>query len=197
MAHANGQIPLEELTAIPGGHLRRDAARAWKDLRTRIILAGGPAIRPQGSISSYRDLAGQRRMRAYWCGRGQCRKAAVPGTSNHGWGLAVDVATGNERWLRDFGLRFGWSHDEGQRVGEPWHFRYVGGFEPAPDPLRFLTPTERAWVEELQRTRNPRRKRVLRNKIRIQLNVIAREAGKTGWARRNRRPRFEALRRHL
>ncbi len=195
MPHANGQIPLDQLAQIPGGHLRRDAARAWNDLRMRIILAGGPGIRPKGPISSYRDVVGQKRMRTYWCGLGDCGKAAVPGTSNHGWGLAVDVRADNERWLRDFGLRYGWSDDEGKRVGESWHFRYVGGYRPAPSPLRFLTSTERGWIEELQRARSPARKRVLKNKIRIQLNVIAREARKTGWAKRHRRERFKLLRR--
>jgi hypothetical protein len=196
VAHANGQIPLDQLAEIAGGHLRRDAARAWNDMRARIILAGGPPIQPKGSISSYRDLAGQKRMRNFWCGLGQCRKAAVPGTSNHGWGLAVDVLESNERWLRDFGFRFGWSDDEGRRVGESWHFRYVGGYKPAPDPLRFLTSTEREWIGELERTKNPRRKRALKNKIRIQLNVIRREARKTGWNKRHRRERFALLGRY-
>jgi hypothetical protein len=92
---------------------------------------------------------------------------------------------------------YGWSDDEGKRVGEPWHFRYVGGYEPRPDPLRFLTSTERGWIDELQRTHDPRRKRALRNKIRLQLNVIAREARKTGWAKRQRRKRFALLRRYI
>jgi hypothetical protein len=37
------------------------------------------------------------------------------------------------------GGEFGWSHAEGQRVGEWWHYIYVGGFH-RPDPgtsLRF------------------------------------------------------------
>jgi hypothetical protein len=197
MAFANGQIPLGQLAEIPGGHLRRDAARAWNDMREHIVRRGGPAIQPTGAISSYRDLGGQKRMRDYWCGLGQCAKAAVPGTSNHGWGLAVDVPANNQRWLRKVGPRYGWSDDEGKRVGETWHFRYVGGYEPRPDPLRFLTSAERGWIEELQRTHDPRRKRALRNKIRLQLNVIAREAHKTGWAKRQRRKRFALLRRYI
>jgi D-alanyl-D-alanine carboxypeptidase len=196
MALANGQIPLDQLAEIVGGHLRRDAARAWNDMRGHIIGRGGPAIRPTGAISAYRDLAGQKRMRTYWCGRGKCGNAAVPGTSNHGWGLAVDVPSDNERWLLEVGPRYRWSHDEGQRVGESWHFRYIGGYKPAPDPQRFLTATERSWIEELQRTRNPRRKRALKNRIRLQLNVIAREARKTGWQKRHRRERSALLRRY-
>jgi hypothetical protein len=196
MAHRNGEIPLAELAVIPGGHLRRDAAVAWKDMRAHIIRRGGPAIQPNGSISSYRDLAGQKRLRTFWCGQGHCEKAAVPGTSNHGWGLAVDAPTLAQPWLRQVGPQFRWSDDEGKRVGEAWHFRYVGGYEPRPDPLRFLTSTERGWIDELQRTKSPRRKRELKNRIRVQLNVIAREARKSGWKVRHRRERFALLGRY-
>jgi hypothetical protein len=61
--------------------------------------------------------------------------AAVPGTSNHGWGLAVDLAVGtpatavglnaNDRaWLEANVGRFGFSYES---ASEPWHVRYVMG----------------------------------------------------------------------
>jgi D-alanyl-D-alanine carboxypeptidase-like protein len=199
MAFNNGEIPLSALAEIPGGRLDGEAARAWNDMRAEIIRRGGPGIRPTGPISSYRDLAGQRAMRALWCGKGHCEKAATPGRSNHGWGRAVDVATTEmEGWLLRLGMSFRWSHDEGARVGESWHFTYIGGYKPRPDPLAALLATERAWVEELEGKGTSRaRKQELRRKIQIQLTAIVGEAKKTGWDRRRRRQRFQILRRYV
>jgi LAS superfamily LD-carboxypeptidase LdcB len=50
--------------------------------------------------------------------------AAVPGTSNHGWGLAVDVDTdqaGAQQWMQANGHRFGFV--EAVRR-EPWHWEF-------------------------------------------------------------------------
>ena len=199
MAHSNGRIPLDTLFEIPGGRLEREAARAWNDLHATIVRRGGPPIRPLGPISSYRDFDGQLAMRTLWCSRKVCSKAAVPGTSNHGLGRAVDVATTEmEGWLLRLGRSYGWSHDEGRRVGESWHFTYIGGYEPRPDPLAALLPTERSWVEELERKGTSRaRQQELRRRIQLQLTVIWREAKKTGWERRHRRTRFRILKRSV
>lgn len=63
--------------------------------------------------------------------------AATPGTSNHGWGLALDLAeeydsdtspdpirTHMVQWLCDNAHRFGIS---AELQSEPWHWRYVAG----------------------------------------------------------------------
>lgn len=53
--------------------------------------------------------------------------AAVPGTSNHGWGLAVDVADAAGArldWMLANAIKFGWSWET---QSEPWHIRYVTG----------------------------------------------------------------------
>ena len=194
---ANGQIPRSALVAIPGGLLWADAAASWNDMRAEVIRRGGPAIRPKGSQSSYRDLAGQKVMRKFWCDRGQCFKAAVPGSSNHGLGRAVDVTKPSEAALHEFGPRFGWSHAEGAAVGESWHFTFVGPYTPTVDPQHVLTSTERSWLDELRRTTDRRRKQELRQKIRLQRQVILREAKKTGWDRKHRRERYELLGRFI
>jgi LAS superfamily LD-carboxypeptidase LdcB len=49
---------------------------------------------------------------------------AFPGTSNHGLGKAIDLQGKAQDWVRKNGEQYGWSWDEGQSVGEPWHFRY-------------------------------------------------------------------------
>ena len=49
--------------------------------------------------------------------------AAAPGTSNHGWGLAVDldVDTRSHTWLADNGWRYGFVEDTPR---ERWHWAY-------------------------------------------------------------------------
>ncbi|MGW9478631.1 NlpC/P60 family protein [Saccharomonospora azurea] len=62
--------------------------------------------------------------------------SATPGTSTHGWGLAVDLCGGVERfgseehrWMRARGPDFGWVLPAWAREGspreEPWHWEYV------------------------------------------------------------------------
>lgn len=72
----------------------------------------------------------------YWQKPGTAM-AAVPGTSNHGWGLAVDFAEELDgdaapeavsprfvKWLIKHAARFGFS---AELQSEPWHWRYVAG----------------------------------------------------------------------
>lgn len=114
----NGRLAKSELAPIPGGELRKDAAAAWN-------APGGPAdagLVPTGSRSSYRTYAEQEQLYAE-LGAGM---AAVPGTSNHGLGIAIDLP---EQWMWDWmekhGAKYGWSKTEA--FHEPWHWNYVGG----------------------------------------------------------------------
>ena len=46
--------------------------------------------------------------------------------SNHEDGRAVDIhPAAIQNWFKSNGALYGWSWDEGRRVGENWHFRYV------------------------------------------------------------------------
>lgn len=52
---------------------------------------------------------------------------AVPGTSNHNLGIAVDIADANGKrldWMLEHVQSFGWSWELQE---EPWHIRYVAG----------------------------------------------------------------------
>ena len=51
---------------------------------------------------------------------------AFPGTSNHGWGRAVD-ASGNrfKKWLKIYGWKYNWSWYEGKSIDEDWHFTWT------------------------------------------------------------------------
>ena len=91
----NGNLPPSQLTAVPPGRLEKNAARAWN-------APGGPAAngcRLLGPNSGYRTYASQ----AYYWGlytSGRGNLAARPGTSNHGWGRAVDLASPSMRtWI--------------------------------------------------------------------------------------------------
>jgi len=70
--------------------------------------------------------------------------AAVPGTSNHGWGCAVDVALGGYgnaatsvafpflSWAIEHAHQYGWSWEV---QSEPWHLRLVS-FESVMDDIQ-------------------------------------------------------------
>lgn len=63
--------------------------------------------------------------------------AAKPGTSNHGWGLAIDFPETRDygfggkyyTWLTAHSAKYGWVHhkvyDKGSPYAEAWHFEYM------------------------------------------------------------------------
>jgi LAS superfamily LD-carboxypeptidase LdcB len=66
--------------------------------------------------------------------------AATPGTSEHGWGVAIDACDGisagsasaNYLWLRSNGPTYGWDNPAWALPGgdgplEPWHWEYLPG----------------------------------------------------------------------
>ncbi|HEV7888804.1 MAG TPA: M15 family metallopeptidase, partial [Acidimicrobiales bacterium] len=88
-----------------------------------------------GTTECYRPLDNQVRERQRF---GPC--AAPPGTSQHGWGKAVDLRDSRGgltfsspafRWLQDNAWAYGWNHPGWARPGgggcdEPWHWEWVG-----------------------------------------------------------------------
>lgn len=157
----NGKLPSRILTSTEGQAggidvvLVTPAARAWRALAAAALDAGH-TLKLSGFGCGYRDYTTQERIfrerytTTYLAGRpsrmwnGQrwyqrpgTAVAAVPGTSNHGWGLAVDC--GEERdsdlaaepldsktlqWLIDHEQTFGFSHE---LQSEPWHLHYFRG----------------------------------------------------------------------
>jgi D-alanyl-D-alanine carboxypeptidase len=130
----NGQLPDSALCTLwdPAHRLRADAAVALAKLNIAYKQHFGENI---CITDSYRNLAQQYSVRA--------RKptlAAIPGTSNHGLGLAVDLGCGVEtgsgntryQWLVDNASAYGWGHPAWAEPGgsgpyEPWHWEYVAG----------------------------------------------------------------------
>jgi LAS superfamily LD-carboxypeptidase LdcB len=136
--YANGRIPLSVLASIGNGHrLRPDAAAAWNTLQQTATADLGHSI---GVTDSYRSYVAQVDLKAR---KGSL--AATPGSSTHGWGLAVDLVTGGwdgdvMRWLEANAPRFGWHHPDWARIDgsnpEPWHWEYRGG---QPDRARNMS----------------------------------------------------------
>jgi D-alanyl-D-alanine carboxypeptidase len=75
---------------------------------------------------------------------------APAGRSNHGWGRAVDFASGSSvltcydeefHWLKVNAHRFGWVHPDwahcGKSTQEPWHWEFAGVTDPT--LVRFVT----------------------------------------------------------
>ena len=129
---ANGQIAASDLCALWDGTnmLRGDAAVALAELNLTFRAAFD---RDLCITDSYRTLAEQRRL-AYTKGG----LAATPGTSNHGWGLAIDLCSSETNssavmtWLNDNGTTYGWENPPWAKRGgsgpyEPWHWEYVPG----------------------------------------------------------------------
>ena len=131
--HANGQIPVSELCALPfapAQRLRADAAISLVGLDQAYDEVFGDGL---CLSDSYRTIGSQLSLAAR-----KPRLAARPGTSEHGWGIAVDLcgkaySTGTREhdWLLANARRFGWDNPSWARVGgskpEPWHWEYVAG----------------------------------------------------------------------
>lgn len=159
----NGQLPGTILVPVDGGgQLHHLAARGFAAMKARAGGAGLDLTFTYGgcyrSYNQQEDLFRARyttsilpgRPTKIWQGvrwylRPAMAMAAVPGSSNHGWGLAIDLAIGAAPqfarpirpampWLlanvRDFG--FSWETQE-----EEWHVRYVRGDQVPQDVLDF------------------------------------------------------------
>jgi D-alanyl-D-alanine carboxypeptidase len=122
----NGKVPAHTLAPLGEGNHRlwAPAAKAFREMRAA-------AARDNVSFDltdSYRDLATQHDLVARKGLYSKGGLAAAPGTSNHGWGMAVDLDLDPraQAWMRDNGWRFGFVEDTPR---EPWHwgFRPQGG----------------------------------------------------------------------
>jgi hypothetical protein len=129
-SYGNGQIPsnvLCGLSWVSGEQLRCDAAAALEELNGAFRAAFG---RNLDVTDGYRSYADQVTVAATMGGL-----AAVPGTSNHGLGQAVDLSGGVESfgtaehgWMVANAGTYGWKHPGWAQAGgskpEPWHWEY-------------------------------------------------------------------------
>lgn len=198
----NGVFTEANTEPIPGGRLWPEAALTWNAMHAAYVADGGhPAdFAPAGPVSSARPRSAQDH---FWTH--QPPPAAPPYTSNHGWAIAVDVKTRQAvAWLLKHAAKYGWSWDEGRRVGEWWHYRYIGA-SPAVlrkfrrDPLAGYTVAERRWISEYDRGPTAARRKVLirvmteqRQRIWKIAQPAARGGDGKGWTRTRKR-RYESL----
>ncbi|HEY3551226.1 MAG TPA: GH25 family lysozyme [Gaiellaceae bacterium] len=160
----NGRLTPRQLASIYHPKLglflaAGDAAASWNTMRLYLLQRYGSRgdIYPEGPLGAYRNYAGQCRCKELYG-----NNAAVPGTSNHGLGHAVDVAEHQMANLVDqHGGLFGWHHWDAK--WEWWHREYDGGFrrpDPGPDKANPVLRKgsggvgQKPLVEDLQRRLN-------------------------------------------
>lgn len=133
----NGYLGSECLKPLMGGcYAAPGPAAAWNAVGAEIKRKEGVIIRVNGPDSAYRAYARQQYWRSYWCGRGLCQNAAVPGTSNHGLGWAFDVPEYVSVLLEKYGAKYGFKRVCSDAPWERWHWKWCGtwkGRDPGPD----------------------------------------------------------------
>lgn len=124
LGFSNGRIPISFMTPIGNGQYLE--AHAAVQLRAALadMAAHGFSV---PIVEGYRSYDEQVRLRdLYLSGRGNV--AAVPGTSNHGDGRAVDLGWPMDSWTsaaqaywQTIEATYGYSSAQGRADGEAWH----------------------------------------------------------------------------
>ena len=153
--HSNGKISRDELAEI-AGDLDKDLdgppimhpEAAWNYQRMR-DAAKDAGVRLAISYS-YRNYETQEHKYDLYKNHGG-NLAAKPGTSNHGWGLALDLKIDESSdpafvWLKGNAREFGFFNDDAP--SEPWHWDYEGGHPIEEDQM---TPEELAEFKALKK----------------------------------------------
>lgn len=180
--YTNGNVPASLLAPLDGenygkAELRRDAAEAWNRARAEVKAKTGIVLTVRGWN---RTLAEQERFfferyaptpsggidvrwyKGVRYSRVRGAPAAIPGTSNHGWGLAVDVddfgaygTSGNARSAKATPIleKHGWTDNEGSSIGEPWHRVYNPAKDTHPPTVQEddMTPAQATQLDDLHR----------------------------------------------
>ena len=204
---SNGRLPSSSLTPITKAangeqaYLRKDAARAFMAMNAESERRFGVTLRAASARVAYRTYAQQQYFwDLYVSGRGNL--AARPGTSNHGLGLAIDLATEQMRRIVDkIGAKYGFAKKWSDAPSEWWHIKWAPEHCTAdltPDPLQH---DESRWVNEykkLSAIKRPtpsqkKRRVVLFRVIKARRKSIYRAAQKSGWTKYDRRQRYQIL----
>ena len=160
----NGEVPLDRLVTVPGGTMHHLAADAWLAMCAAALAEQGIVLSPSSGYDTYRTYDMQvtgfvsHYTKTFLSGRPTKRwkgetwylnpgfyPAAEPGKSNHGWGLAVDIAnfglggtpTPKVTWVLDNYERFGFSHEYDDQTTDPPHIRYHRGDDVPPAVREF------------------------------------------------------------
>lgn len=127
---SNGRLAAADLCDlwVPGEQLRADAAVALAALNEHYKSEFG---RDLCLSDSYRSLSSQ-----YATKRARGYLAATPGTSMHGWGIAVDLCSdsssgASKAWLDNNAAIYGWGNPDWAKTSkyEPWHWEFTAATE--------------------------------------------------------------------
>jgi LAS superfamily LD-carboxypeptidase LdcB len=130
--YPNGRLPSAALCPLWGTNgqmLRADAAASFNQMSRAYAQHFGSPICVTDSYRTYDEQVAVKEIKP--------DLAAVPGTSNHGWAMAVDLCDGVQTfgtathdWMRRNSLRYGWFLPAWAMPGgskpEPWHWEYAG-----------------------------------------------------------------------
>lgn len=139
MALLNGRLPAAMLSIIKShvgafGATRRAqpaAANSFDRLDAAFYKRFGKHIYITDSYRTYAEQVAVKKAKGWL--------AAQPGTSNHGWGLALDLGSNinvrpsaEHKWMASEARAYGWINPAwavpgavGFQKDEPWHFEYV------------------------------------------------------------------------
>ncbi len=131
-AYPNGQYPLAALCKLVGSpdeYLVPRAAAAFNAMSKAYAEATGRLLCVTDGYRSFAEQVIVKAERGPW--------AATPGTSEHGFGRAVDLCGGVQDysnpahlWLVQNAPLYGWFHPDwaaqGGRLPEPWHWEFAG-----------------------------------------------------------------------
>lgn len=133
----SGFVPASELSKIGKkwgeASLQKDAATSFRILAREFEAEFGKPLLITGGYRDYQTQVGLKEEKP--------DLAAKPGTSEHGWGMAVDISTDivkdwntpEYRWLLKHADDFGWEKPEWSKFGkdkpELWHWEYEGGLK--------------------------------------------------------------------
>ncbi|WP_245530274.1 M15 family metallopeptidase [Cellulomonas flavigena] len=153
--HQNGYVPTSAMTSITwasGHRLQPAAAERFEALNQAYRARFGTNISVTDSYRSYAAQVALKEAKGKW--------AATPGCSNHGWGRAVDLGGGinrfgtdQYRWMLANASAYGWVAPRWARqdgsLPEPWHWEFPGsGVTSQPDAAP-ETPTYAARISAL------------------------------------------------
>lgn len=119
--YGNGQVPTSALASVgtTGHRLWTPAASAFESLLAA-AKSDGVEI---GITDSYRSYDSQVDLAAWKGLYSEGGLAAKPGTSDHGWGLSLDLKLDPAAlsWMRAHGASYGFAEDVPR---EPWHWTF-------------------------------------------------------------------------
>lgn len=127
--HSNGRIPdsaLGALTTAAGHKMHPNAAQAFDKMNNDYKSKFGTFMTVNESYRTYETQVQYKNNPELM--------AAVPGTSNHGLGLAVDINVGGYnsdtyKWLTENAAKYGFVNPpwalQGKGREEPWHWEYA------------------------------------------------------------------------